>query len=327
MIPHLTLVTGATGLVGNNVVRHILDRGEAVRVLCRESSDPRPLDGLNVQKLIGDIRHPDSIQRACQGVGAVIHAAGHVHIGRSNLDLHRSINVEGTRNVARAARTAGARMVHVSSTDAAGIVSLDEPADEETPFSDDGGCTYTITKREAERVVHEEIDDGLDAVIVSPGFMLGPWDWKPSSGRMLLEVARGRAWLAPRGHFSVCDVRDVATAIHSAKERGQRGRHYLLAGKTLSYFDAFKLFARITGGRPPIWSPGPVVSLVGGWLGDLTTLIIGKEPDINSAAIRVARLPKNYSSKRAQAELGYKTRPVVESVCDAWEWFREYGYA
>ena len=326
MVSHFTLVTGATGLVGNNVVRQLLAKGGAVRVLKRESSDSRPLDGLDVQEAIGDICQADSVQQACQGVDAVIHAAGHVQIGSSNLELHRSINVDGTRNVATAARAVGARMIHVSSTDAAGIGNLNEPADEETPLGNDQGCTYTITKREAERVIQDEISQGLDAVIVNPSFMLGPWDWKPSSGRMLLEVARGKALLAPRGYFSVCDVRDVAAGILSAIDRGRSGRRYLLAGKTLSYFEAFRLFARVTGGRAPFWSPGPVVSLIGGWLGDLGTVLTGKESDVNSAAIRVARLPKSYSSRRAQEELGYTTRPVEESARDAWEWFCEHGY-
>lgn len=327
MASHLTLVTGATGLVGNNVVRQLLASGKAVRVLTRESSDPRPLDGLDVDRVVGDVCDSDSVLRACEGVTAVVHAAGFVHIGQSKLDVHRAINVEGTRNVARAARACGARVIHVSSSDAAGIGSLDEPADEETPLADDCGCTYTITKREAEEVVRTEISQGLEAVIVNPSFMLGPWDWKPSSGRMILEVAQGKAWLAPRGHFSVCDVRDVAAGILSAIERGTVGRRYLLSGTTLSYLEAFRLFAEITGGRRPLWSPGPVVSLVGGWLGDLGTLLTGKESDVNSAAIRVARLPKAYSCRRAQEELGYSPRPVAESARDAWDWFKKYGYA
>jgi dihydroflavonol-4-reductase len=144
---------------------------------------------------------------------------------------------------------------------------------------------------------------------------------------MLLEVARGKAWLAPRGHFSVCDVRDVAAGILSALERGQCGRRYILAGTTLSYLDAFRLFADVTGGRRPLCRPGPMLLMLGGWAGDLGTLLTGREPDVNSAAIRLAWLPKNYSSRRAEEELGYRIRPVEESARDAWAWFREHGYA
>lgn len=326
MASRLTLVTGATGLVGNNVVRQLIAQGTPLRVLTRKTSSPRPLEGLNVESVWGDICQADSVRQACQGVGTVVHAAGFVHIGHSKLDYHRSVNVEGTRNVARAARECGARMIHVSSSDTAGTGSLEKPADEDTPQADRGRCAYAIAKREAEQVVQEEIARGLDAVIVNPSFMLGPWDWKPSSGRMLLVVARGRAWVAPRGHFSVCDVRDVAAGILSAIVRGQCGRRYLLAGKTLSFLEAFRLFADVTGGRRPLGSPGRVLSTLGGWIGDLGTFLTGRESDVNSAAIRVAQIPKSYTSHRAEVELGYTTRPVEESVRDAWAWFKEYGY-
>ena len=132
----LTLVTGATGFVGNNVLRLLLDRGEAVRVLARETSDPRPLEGLGVEVVRGDVCDPEAVRRACEGATCVIHAAGYVQIGRSDLDRHRRINVEGTRNVAEAARATGARLVHVSSCDAVGVRSLEEPADEQTPLND-----------------------------------------------------------------------------------------------------------------------------------------------------------------------------------------------
>ena len=105
------------------------------------------------------------------------------------MEQDRAVNVQGTQNVAAAALEAGARMLHVSSVDALGVGHRDAPADEDSSREGKIPCTYVVTKREAEAVVRSYIDRGLDAVIVNPGFMLGPWDWKPSSGRMLLEVA------------------------------------------------------------------------------------------------------------------------------------------
>lgn len=323
-----TLVTGVTGLLGNNVVQTLSDRGEPVRALVRENSSRRPLAGLkNVETAVGDVCDADSVRKACEGARIVIHAAGYVQIGGSHLHRHRAVNVEGTRHVARAARAVGARMIHVSTTDAIGVASLDQPADEDTPLGDPHGCAYAITKREAEEVVREEIAEGLDAVIVNPGYMLGPRDWKPSSGRMVLEVARGRAWLAPRGHFSLCDVRDVAAGILAAVERGQCGRRYILAGDTISYLDAFRLFAEVTGGRRPLARLGPVAAWIGGRMGDLVASITDREPVVNSAAIAVAAQPKACSSRRALEELGYTIRPKEETVRDTWAWFRENGYA
>ncbi len=326
MAASLTLITGATGLVGNNVLRMLLDRGEAVRVLVREGSDPRPLEGLEVEVVRGDVCDAEAVRRAGERATCVVHAAGYVQIGRSHLALHRRVNVEGTRNVAEAARTAGARLIHVSSCDAVAVGSLDAPADEETPLADPLPVPYVITKREAEEVVLDEVERGLDAAIVNPGFMLGPWDWKPSSGRMLLEVAAGKGFFAPRGWFSLCDVRDVAQGILAAIERGRTGRRYVLAGLTLSYLEAWRRFADATGARRPWCRAGPLMLLAAGLGGDLCTRLTGREPPVNSGAIALARLPKSYSSRRAETELGYRIRPTDQTIRDAWTWFREHGY-
>jgi dihydroflavonol-4-reductase len=323
----VVLVTGATGLVGNNVVRQLLQAGRRVRVLVRGQRDDRPFAGLEVEFASGDICDAASVAAACAGVNAVIHSAGYVQMGWSRLDLFRAVNVEGTRNVARAAREAGARLVHVSSCDALGVRSLEHPADEETPFKAAAPVPYAVTKYEAEQVILAGLDAGLDAVIVNPGFMLGPWDWKPSSGRMLLAVAKGQGLFPPRGWFSVGDVRDVAAGTIAALERGQTGRRYILTAETMSYAEAFRLFANVTGGRAPIFRPGPLILFAAGKLGDWWGKLSGHEPDVNSAALKLAKLPKAYSNQRARDELGYTTRPFKESVIDSWNWFREHGYA
>ncbi|MBP87682.1 MAG: HpnA protein [Planctomycetaceae bacterium] len=322
-----TLVTGATGLVGNNVVRLLLERGEAVRVLARETSDSRPLEGLDVEVARGDVRDGDSVREAAEGIDRVVHSAAVIHIGWTGLKTQREVNVEGTRNVAIAATAAGAKMVHVSSVDALGVGSRDEPANEYPPFEGKILCTYVITKREAEAVLLEQVERGLDATIVNPGLMFGPWDWKPSSGRMMLEVARRFTPLAPKGGCTVCDVRDVAAGIVSALDSGQTGRRYILGGSHLTYFDMWKLFATVSRGKAPIGRAGPLMRIAAGCFGDAITMITGREPDVNSAAIGMSNLYHYYSSARAEQELGYTTRDLEGTVKDAWAWFQANGYA
>lgn len=320
------LVTGATGLVGNNVVRQLLDRKHAVRVLARPNSDPRPLQDLPIDVALGDVREATSVERALQGMTHVVHSAAHVQVGWTGLELQRAINVEGTRNVTEAARNAGVRVVHVSSVDALGIGAQDQPADESTPRTGKIPCPYVITKREAEEVVGNAVSRGLNAVIVNPGFMIGPWDWKPSSGRMLIGVATKFSALAPTGGCSICDVRDVAQGILAALERGRTGENYILAGYNMSYLDIWRLFAQTGGKRPPFMRMGPMQRIIGGRGGDLIGLIRGREPDVNSAAIAMSSLFHYYDSSRAQSELGYSNRPLDETIHDAWQWFQERGY-
>lgn len=321
------LVTGATGLVGNNVARRLLELGTAVRVLARDSCDPRPLEGLDLEIVRGDVRDAAAVRRACEGAEAVIHAAGLIHIGWTRLEAARAINVEGTRNVATAAREAGARLVHVSSVDTLGLGTLAQPADEETPPTGKIPCTYVVTKTEADEVVKQALAGGLEALIVHPCFMLGPWDWKPSSGRMLLAVARQFTPLAPTGGFNLCDVRDVADGILAAWQRGQTGRNYILGGHNMRYVDGWRLFAEVSGGKKPWFCAGPLMRVLGARGGDVLCKITGREPDVNSAAVAMSSQYHYYSSRRAETELGYHCRPARETVEDAWHWFCEHGYA
>ena len=320
------LVTGATGLLGNNVVRLLLARGEAVRVLVRDGADPRPLAGLDLEIAQGDIRDAAAVRAAAKGVQAIVHAAAWVRLSWRNLDLARDINVRGTCHIADAAREAGIRLLHVSSTDALAPGMLDQPANEDTP-GEKIRCSYVITKREGEQEVLDRIArSGLDAVIVNPGFLIGPWDWKPSSGRMLLEIAQRFAPLAPRGGISICDPRDVAAGILSAIERGQIGRRYILAGENMTYSDAWKRFAALTGRRGPVKRMSHVAAWLGGTAGDLWERCTGRDSVINSAAIGLGNTFHCYTSLRAAQELGYRSRPAEESIRDAWEWFVAQGY-
>ncbi len=323
----LTLVTGATGLVGNNVVRLLLARGEQVRVLVRPHSDRRPLEGLDVEVVHGDIRDAASVDRACAGAGVVIHAAAMVHIGWTQFDEQQATNVDATRNVGEAARRAGARMIHVSTVDAIACGTPEKPADETSSRLPSVLCPYVVTKRAAEEEVLRLVADGLEGVIVNPGCMFGPWDWKPSSGRMLLAVSRGQGLFAPRGANNFCDARDVAAGILAAAERGVAGRRYILGGESRSDLEAWTLLARVTGARRPICRAGPLMLIIGGAWGNLRTRLTGREGDLNSASVAMSKLPKYYSSERAAAELGYRSRGLETAAQDAWSWFLEYGYA
>ncbi|MBM4021792.1 MAG: NAD-dependent epimerase/dehydratase family protein [Planctomycetes bacterium] len=323
------LVTGATGLVGNNVVRQLVAQDLPVRALVREASaiGERALTGLSVTRMCGGLADESSLDKAVDGASCVVHAAAFVHCGWRHGDEMREVNVAGTRRLARAARRAGARFVHVSSVDAIGLRPDGGPADEDTPPGVMPECPYVVTKRDAERAVLEEVDRGLDAVIVNPVYMIGPWDWRPSSGRMLLEVATGKGLFAPPGGNDFVDVRDVAAGILAALERGVTGRRYILGGHGLKYLDAWGVMARVTGRMQPLGlAPRPFVSLAG-WAGDLAALIRGREGDVNSAATTMSMLDHNFSCQRAREELGYSFRPIEDAVRDAWHWFLAHGYA
>jgi dihydroflavonol-4-reductase len=174
--------------------------------------------------------------------------------------------------------------------------------------------------------VLEEVSRGLDAAIVNPGCMFGPWDWKPSSGKMLLAVTKF-APIYPVGAVSFCDARDVAVGTIAAASRGQAGRKYVLGGHNLSYLAAWRQIAALAGKRGPISPMGPLFRAAVAPLLDLVTAVTGREGDANSAILLMGRQEHCFSSRRAESELGYQPRPFAETLADTWAWFREHGYA
>ena len=144
---------------------------------------------------------------------------------------------------------------------------------------------------------------------------------------MLLSVAKYWTPLAPSGGCSVVDVRDVACGILSAIEHGQRGENYILAGKNMSYFELWRLMAKVSGGRAPVGKLPSWINSLAGAFGDLRNRIFNAEPTVNSAATQMGQIVHFYSSNKAEQALGYKVGNIEDALSDAWDWFQSYGYA
>ena len=238
-----------------------------------------------------------------------------------------SANVQGTRNVLDACRRARIRrLVHCSSTVAVGLATGEADADETTPWNfadhglDDG---YATTKRRSEELALGT--DDLDVVAVNPGFMFGPYDVRPSSGAMLLEVANRKVPGFSGGVNNFVDVRDVADGMVAAMDKGVRGERYILGNENLSYGQIFERIAAVAGTKPPTMAVPYAIAAVAGLFGDLSEAITGKEPLINSNSIRWGYSDRfRFSSDKARQQLGYTTRPVEDGIAAAFTWFRDH---
>ncbi len=334
----MILVTGATGLLGNCIVRELLSRGESVRVLCRQRTSRKAIEDLQVEVVDGDLSKDDVIERAVSGCSAVIHSAAMIHIGWQQVAESREVNVEGTRRIVAACKKYQAKLVHVSTVDTMLAANgLDKPISEAVPRFDSVDahddlskfgqrkvpCAYVISKTEAEQVVREACNEGLEATIVHPGFMLGPYDWKPSSGRMMREISKAPMLLAPSGGCSVCDARDVAAATVNAVANGQRGQSYILAGENLTYQQLWqKMLVAIGKKRTVRVARRRFLERVGNVV-DLTNRRLRlKERDLNGAMIRMGNLLHFYDSSLAERELSYQRRPLETTLHDAWQWLK-----
>lgn len=319
------LVTGATGLLGNNLVRLLLHNGAEVSAMSTSASRSRALAKLDVERIEADVRDRDAVTRATDGVDVVFHCAGVVSIGWSHDAEHQAVNFGGTKNVADALRGRGVRLVHVSSVNALGIAWPDRIGTEDDYDPRITPCPYVTSKRAGEQYVARQVANGdLDAVIVYPGYFLGPWDWKPSSGQLLLGIAKHYSPWVPTGGASLSDARDVAEGALAAFQLGKTGRRYILAGHNLRYREVFQLVAECVGSHRPILPVGPVVRTFGAWGSTMIERVTGSEPLVNSAMLHMARMRTWFSSQRAIDELGYHIRPADQIVRDAWEWLRAH---
>ncbi len=324
-----TLVTGATGFIGTNLVRRLVAEGESVRILRRPYSNTRGLDELPIETAIGDVRDAESVRAAVEGCRRVYHLAAKLSVADGDWDRFHRTNVLGTENVARAALETGVeRMLHCSSIAAVGWGPPQAPATEESEFNFESfRVPYVHTKRQGELVVREYIGKGLPAVIVNPAYVFGPWDKRLGANRLVYLVAKGRGLFYPgKGGINIVDVDDVVDGMLAAMDRGRVGERYILGGENLFFRDLLSLMAEVSGGRKPIATlPFPLF-----WSLALLVEIGGKlfhfKPLISRQTARFARLTHFVSSEKAMRELGYRYRPPRQVILHALQWLADEGY-
>jgi len=304
------LVTGATGFLGRNLVPLLLGQGDEVRALVRRETDDAELRGLGVEVVRGDLGDVEALRAAARGCGVVYHSAGLVSHERKDLARLRSANVEGTRNVLGALEP-GARLVHVSSYSAVGWAPRpDGPVDETAAFPREAAkLPYAATKRESEQLVLDAAAGGLDAVVANPGFLIGPGDVYEISTWPVKRYLDGSLRYHVRGGLSFVDARDVAAGLVELAARGRAGERYILASDVgnLSYGAFFRRVGEVTGVRRVL-------------LLQPRRLAVAAAPYVPWSVTRdEARAASHWwfaTSAKAEAELGYRTRPLEETIAE-----------
>ncbi|MGB7348134.1 MAG: NAD-dependent epimerase/dehydratase family protein [Pirellulaceae bacterium] len=320
-------VTGGTGLLGNTILRQLVDNGHQCMALVRDLAKEKPFNAINLERVQGDLSDSHVINEAIANCDAVIHAAAYIHVGWHHLDESMRVNCEGTRTIVDACLQHDRKLVAVGTVNALAVGSRETFANEDTPLDYAGGqipCSYVVSKRAGVAEVLSGVSKGLRASIVHPGFMLGPWDWTPSSGRMLLELSRNWTPIAPSGGCSVCDSRDVAAGTIAAIEKGRDdGRQYILGGHNWLYRKLWDEMSERLGTQKTVMRAGPLLRWIGATAGDLMTKLTGLERDMNSAGVRISSQYHWYDSSRAINELGYRIRPAEESLDASFDWIKE----
>ena len=318
-------VTGAAGHVGANLVRALLRRGHQVRALVHH--DRRALQGLDVEVVQADVSDFNSLVRAFTGVSLVYHAAGYISVSTGDWESLKAINILGTRNVIDACLHCGVqRLVYFSTIEALEDSPMDTAVDEARPLARPEKCfPYARSKIAADRLVREASTvRGLDAVILYPTAILGPFDFRlgyPNMG--LLTLCNGGLPALIDGGFDWVDVRDVAEGAVSAGEHSPSGEKYILSGHWAAIQDLAKIVEEVCGTRAPRW----VLPMWMGRLGAPFLTAFGqltKRPSLcTSASLKPLRGNRRMSHRFAAKELGYRPRPLKETVIDTLRWFQQ----
>ena len=325
----MIVVTGATGHVGNVLVRELIKRGLIVRTLVLPDEDCHPLDGLNVEIVRGDITDPKSLEAVFTGSDLVYHLAGIVTIMPGMTEVLERVNVGGVRNVAAACRATGIRrMVYTSSIHAVAEPPHGIVIDESQPFDPDRVLgDYARSKARATLILLEEVQKGgLDTVICCPTGIIGPGDYGISNiGQLILDFASGHLKSYVRGAYDFVDVRDVANGLILAAEKGRTGQHYIFSGSQVQVPELMQELARNTGYPAPTFRIPAVIARAAGVLASVYYRLLRRWPVFTAYSIDVLLSNSQVSSALAKKELGFTSRPWQESIHDQIEWFNAEG--
>lgn len=329
------MVTGANGFLGARLVRRLIEDGESVKAFVRPDSNLDQLRGLPADRLriaVGDVTLMDRVYAAVRGCKRLYHVAASTSVDERNREWTRRSAVLGTQAVLEAARLAHVEQIVVTSTSLTlGVTREEREMDEEHDFNLEHPNAYLAAKCEAEDVALEYADAGAHVVVVNPGMLVGPGDWRPSPvGRVLLRYLvlspSFRVPIAPGG-FNYVHVDDAARGHVQAMEKGQPGERYILGGENLTHRQVVQTLCDVTG----LAEPGDDVTegklRLLAWFEELREAFRNSEPLVSRALI------DDYFGKfvwvrsdLAREHLGYAPRPVRSAFVESVAWYKAHGY-
>jgi dihydroflavonol-4-reductase len=316
-------VTGASGHIGNCLVRELKKQGAGIMVLVHNFRND--LDEMDVQVVPGNLLDPDSLKRLCKGADVVFHLAARVVIDNRMADKVLSANVKGTINLLKAAQSERVgKFIHFSSIEAFQSLSADTILDETGPLIETSKSIYGFSKAEGEREVLKAAKDGLHAVILSPTAVIGPYDYRGSLlGQALIKIYQNRLPFLISGGYNWVDVRDVVAASIQAMQSGRKGEKYILSGEFCSLKELSSMIRSISGCRIPPVVPVSLARLACPFI-QAYSAVTKKDPLYTQQSLdKLVYSPVNISHGKADKELKYKPLPIEQTLIDTFNWYRE----
>jgi dihydroflavonol-4-reductase len=325
-----TLVTGATGFLGNHVARQLVAAGHSVRLLVRSTSNLASLDGLNADRVTGDLQDMGSLDRAMKGVRRVFHVAADYRLWTQNPGEIYESNVEGTRRLLEVAGQAGVERVVYTST----VATIAVPSHGSALPNEDTRATlgqmighYKRSKFLAELEAIKAAGAGIPVVIVNPTAPVGPADWKPTpTGRIIVDFLDGKMPAYVDTGLNLVPVEDCAAGHLLAAEKGRIGERYILGARNMTLKEILGALASITGRSAPRVRLPHAVALAAGYADEFISRLTGREPQIPVEGVKMSRHRMFVESDKAQRELGYQPGAVELALGRAVGWYADHGY-
>ena len=325
-----TLITGANGFLGSAVLRQLLEQGVPVRAMVRPGSDRRNFADIDVEIIEGDLTDIESLKRAIRNCNTLFHIAADYRLWIPDPEVMYQTNVDGTRNIITTACDAGVeKIVYTSSVATLGLNDDGTPADEETPVSIDNMFGHYkrskfLAEEEVKNLVRER---GCPVTIVNPSTPVGPRDIKPTpTGKIVLDTIRGRMPAYVDTGLNIVHVDDVAKGHLLALEKGEIGERYILGGDNMTLASILEYICVSQNMKPPTIKLPHNLVLPIAWCMEQIAKITKKEPRATVDSVRMSKKLMYFSSNKAKKKLGYQTRPGVEGLKDAIDWFNKEGY-
>ncbi len=322
-------VTGADGLLGSHLVRILLSESAGVTALIEKGSRSPTLSGLDIQRIEGNILDPETFIPSLKGSDAVFHCAA-VTNQWAPAERTWNVNFFGTKNILDAAIREGvSSFIHIGSAGSFGFGPLANPGDETRPFTQAyRGIAYHESKRAAmEHVLERGAKTGIRAVIVSPTFMIGSYDYRPSGGELIKQYLLRKPKLVPPGGRCIVNAKDAAKCALLAFKKARTCDVFIAGGHNITYFQFFTKVAEIAGIEPPKRVIPKSLVYLAGALGSISRLkkkSSGKAFDLKFA--RLSILDCYYSWQKASDELGYYPTPIENAIRESIEALEEFGH-
>ena len=314
------LVTGASGIIGANLVRELLADGHQVRAFVREQSDLRSLHGLEIQIAVGDVLQPDSLASAVEGCDLVFHAAAVFSYWSHTAEELTKIAVEGTINTIQAARRAGIRRVVLTSSSVVfGSDTKKVVRDEMGEFNETDA--YSIAKAKQERAGFAQAEKlGVELVAVCPTMSIGPYDYRLGpSNAIICAYLNDPFKVTFPGGINIVSVRDVARGHIALAKSGRPGWRYVLGSENLEWSAVHRIISELCGVPGPNLQANHTTSYLAATAAEILAALTGKSPLSTRAQAKMVGRYYWYRHSRA-TKLGYAPRTAREALADATGW-------